>query len=923
MDADERSDGQAAQVISQPSPIVPTLPLIKWQNVRSISRRVLETVGEMGSPAAARDVITVLLHPLYLLDNLYAVAVPALQGHRYAQHQLDALLRRLIASAPEMVKRGHTLLRSEADLTTGQCVTSDTNAVLNFDAAANLFIASARFYPPVATDAFADQSACVFALLTAASPVEQLIRANNIGGAVGLAAEIRWIANDLSRTDAFREIATGRFASEPSAQAINDPREPTPLAEWVASIGLLQGEWNPEIFKIPVLPAPPPGPPNPCLALLGKLVSAKATTPLILPPPFSPVWSDNITRVSYTTPCGGALLRIEGTRFGTEPGSTGLMLPRSGKCTPTKFEPGTWTDTRIEMTLPGDITSGPVGFVNLDFAESYDKWADSVNGALELLHNTGCSSGPLEPFQDHFHMCPAATSVNGFVGGVAVIDVFTVTGATPVTADDGKTVLTVQPGDTLTLSWTVANTSGVALRSFGSSVPLFSGGVSALNGLPSVSSVSFTANHKGPEKWTFQLRASALCGGISARDIDIYATKSPRIFIEHVEVTQCIQTSAQDVKLVKNKPTMVRVYVEHRLERWGSNRVTVTGRLKLVYLRGSSTGLSETPWMDPANGSLPAPYPMAMPGASIEVGYDPNVGYKPVGPNTDDTLNFFIPPALCDGYVRFVVEVRCVAFDKRGDFPGISETTVKQVPGLLFEPRRKLELRFVRVNWAGYIPWPDDCRSTLERATVLLPTPLPEIEAAIAPDLDFSSSHAHYLWSTDDEIASKKLVLAALEASRLNTACYSPIGSGPNPACSVEYTHIWVAFMQQDVGGYAEVGGTAAVVGFTTVFDALRRFDTVVAAHELGHCLNQIHLDAKCPNEAPFVPGELKEDTFPLWPDGGRLLQIPFDVMTNSTVAAPVDSSNKDEGLWDLMSYCPGRWTSVTRWARIWDYIGP
>ena len=43
---------------------------------------------------------------------------------------------------------------------------------------------------------------------------------------------------------------------------------------------------------------------------------------------------------------------------------------------------------------------------------------------------------------------------------------------------------------------------------------------------------------------------------------------------------------------------------------------------------------------------------------------------------------------------------------------------------------------------------------------------------------------------------------------------------------------------------------------------------------------------------------------------------VPFDVIRNTTVI------NGNSGVWDLMSYCPTRWTHAERWEMLFDKIG-
>ena len=168
------------------------------------------------------------------------------------------------------------------------------------------------------------------------------------------------------------------------------------------------------------------------------------------------------------------------------------------------------------------------------------------------------------------------------------------------------------------------------------------------------------------------------------------SAKRPRLRIASVEVTQSIQTPTASVRLAERKPTVVRVTINHGLAGWGANAVPgVTGRIRVH--RGAVT----SGWFDAANGNSPM---AATPGASITVPANPQRNL------TNDTLNFLIPVTWCTGSVWYEIEVPVQGFCGQRHFAGYSDLATTSTGTFLFELRRTLELRYIRVNWGGSTP---------------------------------------------------------------------------------------------------------------------------------------------------------------------------------------------------------------------------
>ena len=168
--------------------------------------------------------------------------------------------------------------------------------------------------------------------------------------------------------------------------------------------------------------------------------------------------------------------------------------------------------------------------------------------------------------------------------------------------------------------------------------------------------------------------------------------------------------------MVENKPTVVRVLVNHGLGGWGGNTVpNVTGRIRMY--RGGWSG-----WIDAAPANT---RPMvATPGTSITVVASPSFN------TTTDTLNFMLPVSWASGTASYQVEVRVNGYGAVGGFAGHNQVVTRNVGAITYQRRRTLQFRYVRVNWNGAgAPTAAQCVDTLRGAVPLLPTPT----AGIAP----------------------------------------------------------------------------------------------------------------------------------------------------------------------------------------------
>jgi hypothetical protein len=113
-----------------------------------------------------------------------------------------------------------------------------------------------------------------------------------------------------------------------------------------------------------------------CTIEMFRRIKARAA---LMPParPARVTWADGIRSATTNGACAGATLTIRGTGL-KEPGAV-LLLPTTIGCRPVTVAPGNWTGTRITVTLPAGIVSGPVGFGDGAYIAAYDAWAAEQN----------------------------------------------------------------------------------------------------------------------------------------------------------------------------------------------------------------------------------------------------------------------------------------------------------------------------------------------------------------------------------------------------------------------------------------------------------------------------------------------------------------------------------------------------------------
>ncbi len=625
-----------------------------------------------------------------------------------------------------------------------------------------------------------------------------------------------------------------------------------------------------------------------CIMAARRILQALGEPPPPLPtPPQMAVWNTGITRVTVSGPCAGDTITITGNGFGgTQPANTVLLLPTLDGCR--VVTPVTWSNARITAVLPVRVASGPVGFGDKAYIDAYNAWVARMNQLIEQLNGLFCQPRKRTPFPP-FGMCPPATAINTITAGVAEIVAFTANNESATVLDNGEA---------LTLRWTVRNAGTVTITRDTTGGPTFAGSNSLVTSSLTGSHAFGPVTHTGPAEWRYTLTVAGACGGSVTRTVRIYTSKPALLRIGAIQVTQSIQNGTNTVRMVENKPTVVRVLVNHGLGGWGGNTVpNVTGRIRMY--RGGWSG-----WIDAAPANT---RPMvATPGTSITVVASPSFN------TTTDTLNFMLPASWASGTASYQVEVRVNGYGAVGGFAGHNQVVTRNVGPFTYQRRRTLQFRYVRVNWNGAgAASATQCVDTLRGAVPLLPTPT----AGIAPVPGVGVENRTSGTSNAQIAAERRDMLNDFDDEH-NCSFWEEITEWLGSDCPDEDGTIWVLIPGNFQRG--EAYDIPSNVCYTPPNNG------PYAAHELAHCLNQTHVRLAQAGTTPPTGG----DAASAWPNGAKLVDVPFD--TAGTVGGgsgvnPRALSLAGAGVADVMTYWGtpnGTWPMPERWDRLWNEIG-
>jgi hypothetical protein len=896
--------------VAEPAPL-DVGPIVRWRQVSRVVRVLGATAVDDTALGALGRLTFGLTAPLVQLEELGTRAEQAIAGDAHACREVRDTIARLAANAPGFRGIVDRLLAEskerccganawpsgpDGEAAPGRPRPDTAQSLLDESALAKLLTAVARLYVEDADTQRQDAIDTVVALAAAATHLGTFVRVLNESGAAALvdhlddlaaAGRLAWVGGAPLPVRS-GGAPGGPFGPEgipglPGGFSIphGDPDNPLrdPRIDDLLGRVRHRRRWDPEIWdhnfpwwrdpieyidqaQISLIR---------CLLVLAKLLQQRKEPPPVPPPKV--VWADTITRVRQEGACPGDFIVIFGSGFGaTQPSNIAVLLPALGGCRPVAVSPPNWSDTRIRVRLPPWVKSGPVGFGDADYIALYDDWAKRMNALTAQIRALPCFKGTPPPRVLPFGMCPPTTNFNRLRAGTPVINAFTA---------NFSLNAVVEPSQAITLRWTVLNAEQVQIDRISATGPTFSGSTSLVNPL-SASYALGAPNHTGPVVFRYRLTATGPCGTLT-RDLAIVGSKRPQLSIAAVEVTQSIQTLSQSVRLVASKPTVVRVFVNHGLAGWWTNQVPgVTGRLRVHRSGGTSS------WFDPINGSNPM---AATPGASI------TVIALPQRNTTNDSLNFLIPSAWATDTISLEIEVRVSGFGAAGAFAGFSQSFTMWISSYTFEKRRTLELRYIRVNWGGNTPTDAVCLDTLRTAVPLLATPTANISALAGVGVQTPGG------TGDDD---RDDLLDDFD-DRHNCSFLEALFEWAGADCPDDDGAIWVLIPGVFYRGKAY--DIPSNVCFTPPSNG------PYAAHELSHCLNQVHVGVMCANGQQAQGGDAPS----AWPNNAQLLDVPFDVTRNRALTLA------GTGVFDVMTYCGtpnNTWPMPARWQRLWDRIG-
>lgn len=529
-----------------------------------------------------------------------------------------------------------------------------------------------------------------------------------------------------------------------------------------------------------------------------------------------------------------------------------------------------WTKKRIELTLPEGVRSGTIGFRNSGLLKDYNRKMDDVNRRLNLFAaGSRCLGMPVDDFpifESLLNPCPELTEFNFLVAGLPIIHIY-------------RGPAQVEPDTEIVLYWDVENSDTIILKRVSPDGPLFDGQESVTDPPGNLWNLG-ASNHGAPSTWNplptyeYELLAKNECGEVT-QQVEIKAiSKTPKLAVHAIEVTQGIQHMFQEdendnsLPLVAQKETIVRVYVSSDRDGYYNDRSTITGALHVQDDQGVYRALN------PSNDSIIARH----------VG-----GIEATRNNESTTLNFRIPAAWCLGAPEIEARIVWIEDDRTLISLGAERTVVEYgYEQVLWFPKGPLPVRYVPVKAGTHrAPTARECMRTILRAFDLLPFEPSDIQTWGMGD--YESSH------DGEKGRSQFWLLSGLDERHKS---FELLNDVPDT--------FWIGITNNRIDGLSAMGpfqsGTTAVVTRFRESDGQNGYNRTNAAHEIGHLLGHGHVKTRGDEGCFWMSCE---DA----PNKGRLRNPPFDPHFNQVITGPV---------WDVMGYGMPRWVSEHHWPFFW-----
>lgn len=468
---------------------------------------------------------------------------------------------------------------------------------------------------------------------------------------------------------------------------------------------------------------------------------------------------------------------------------------------------------------------------------------------------------------------------------------------------NNREITYAEPGETVQILWNVSPPDAnikITITNWNNRVVLTRDNLNPVDILkfPIPNSITREQNYKA------KLEVTGSCGGQVA-ELVIPVSIRPTIKIEAVEFTQGIQNFSiaedgpNDVELISNKGTIVRVYVSCNRNGFNNDETEITGR---ITIDGND--------LSPVNGRE---------NTREVTGGNPFITARPKSDldrtETNHSLNFFIPEVLAQEEKTLEISISSI-------LENVWETTDRRTISFEWIPERRLNVRWVRIRMVQHgnqILGEDQAEYSFMRAIDLLASTNRDVNPApidlISSNLNLSTEANRSVFmdnireQRDIQIRDNNLDGSALFAAVINQ----------------------VITFQDENGDWRAVFGTANRPGNVSWSapqlntDGENSDQRVTTAHELAHNLGFSHVGAGAPgSENSPNAGDIDH------PNDGFLgdEDVPFDCFYNTTIVNRnrncLDDNVSDVhkcDIGDFMSYFRPRRPSIHQWNRLINII--